>query len=111
MNRLIAWVLYVVTPRAYPGRWQDRVFEGHVSFRFLWFLPITIYGANAMHWSINAWFLGAYWCFHPTTRTFGGRWLWYFYISPNATPWAATFALDRRTRAKIRERAAEEAVA
>jgi hypothetical protein len=30
-------------------------------------------------------------CFHPTTRTFGGYWPWYFYISKNATPWAACY--------------------
>lgn len=68
-------------------RWQDRIFVGHFNIG----RRITIYGANAMHWAINVRIFGTYVCFHPTTRTFGARWPWYFYISPNATPWAATF--------------------
>jgi hypothetical protein len=88
MARFIAWLRYVITPRSYPDRWQDRLFRGHVHWG-----PITIYGANAMHWAVNVWFRGAYWCFHPTTRTFGGKWRWYFYVSPDGTPARATFAL------------------
>ncbi len=109
MKRFLAWLLYVITPRSYPERWQDRLFEGHVSFRLFWLLPVTIYGANAMHWAVHVWFRGAYWCFHPTTRTFGGYWPWKFYISPNATPWAATFALDKSTRRRMAERTREAA--
>lgn len=72
-------------------RWQDRWFTGHVSFLRL---PsgrkfITIYGANAMHWAIDIWFFGQYYCFHPTTKTFGCKWPWYFYISKDATPFNA----------------------
>ncbi len=69
-------------------RWIDRIWRGHISW---W--RITIYGANAMHWAINIRMRRNYWCFHPTTRTFGGKWPWYFYVSPNATPWAAVFKL------------------
>lgn len=69
-------------------RWQDRWFVGHVTRG-----PITIYGANAMHWAVNIktrrW---GHLCFHPSTKTFGGRWPWYFYASPNATPTSATLA-------------------
>jgi hypothetical protein len=54
-------------------------------------LRTVIYGANAMHWAINVWWRGNYWCFHPSTRTFGGRWPWYFYISPDATPTRAIY--------------------
>lgn len=67
-------------------RWQDRIFTGHVS----WFRGrVVIYGANAMHWALNVRFRGEWWCFHPTTRTFGHRWPWYFYISEDATPTTA----------------------
>ncbi len=60
-------------------------FEGHINLG----KRITIYGNNAMHYAINIWTKHfGYVCFHPTV----GRWGWYFYLSPNATPWAATFA-------------------
>jgi hypothetical protein len=81
--RLLRWIRFVWRGD-FPQRWQDRVFQGHVSFG-----PVTIYGANAMHWAINVWWRGEYWCFHPTTRTFGGRWPWYFYVSRDATPHGA----------------------
>jgi len=63
---------------------------GHISMG-----PVTIYGHNAMHWAINIRTkrYGSV-CFRPTTITpFGDRWQWYFYVSPNGTPWAATFAV------------------
>jgi hypothetical protein len=84
-------------------RWQDRWFTGHRSWG-----PLTIYGANAMHWAVN---LRTPWgslCIHPTTRTFGGCWPWYVYLSPNSTPWAARwgfgpgFDADDREAAKLR---------
>ena len=78
----------MVTPNIYPSRWQDRLFRGHVRLG-----PMVVYGANAMHWAINVRWRGTYWCFHPTTRTFGGYWPWYFYVSPNGTPSKATFRL------------------
>lgn len=90
MRRVIRWLRYVVEPRVYPSRWQDRLFRGHVSIG-----PVVIYGANAMHWAVNVWFRGNYWCFHPTTRTFGGYWPWYFYISQDATPTRASFRRGR----------------
>ena len=66
-------------------RWIDRVFTGHLSWG-----PLTIYGANAMHWAINLRITRLRTlCFHPTTRTFGGRWPWYVYLSPDCTPGAA----------------------
>jgi len=64
-------------------RWQDRWFTGHINLG-----PLTVYGANAMHWAVNLRIAGGYLCFHPSTRTFGGRWPWKLYFSPNATPWA-----------------------
>lgn len=71
-------------------RWQDRWFTGHISLG-----PVTIYGANAMHWEINIRTRWGFVCLHPTTRTFGCRWPWYFRVSPDATPQAATFDLRR----------------
>lgn len=82
------WARFVVTPNIWPSRWQDRLFQGHRRIG-----PVTVYGANAMHWAINVRWRGTYWCFHPTTRTFGGHWPWYFYVSPDATPQRATFKL------------------
>lgn len=67
----------------------ERHLGGHVSIG----RRIVIYGFNAMHVAVNIqterW---GYICFHPTVRCFGTWWPWYFYVSPNATPWAATFA-------------------
>lgn len=56
---------------------------------------VTIFGHNAMHWAVNVrthrW--GSV-CFRPTTISpFGSKWRWYFYVSPNGTPWASTFAV------------------
>ena len=65
-------------------RLTDRLFTGHVVIG-----PLTIYGANAMHWAFEVKSRWGYLCFHPTTRTFGGKWPWYLYLSPNATPWKA----------------------
>lgn len=62
--------------------WLDRIFTGHVHLG-----PLTIYGANAMHWAVNLRLTRLRTlCFHPTTRTFGGRWRWYVYLSPDCTP-------------------------
>lgn len=86
IERVIRWLRYVVTPRSYPARWQDRLFTGHVSLG-----PVVVYGANAMHWAVNVRALGHWWCWHPTTRTFGGHWPAYFYLSKDGTPSAACF--------------------
>lgn len=67
-------------------RWIDNTFTGHRTLG-----PITVYGANAMHWAINISTPWGYICFHPTTRTFGGRWPWYFYMSRDATPHDCVF--------------------
>lgn len=73
--------------------WYERWFGGHLSFQvFHW--RITIYGFNAMHLAVNVWTKRwGYLCFHPSVKIWGRWWPWYFYASPNATPWAATFAI------------------
>lgn len=85
------WLRYVVTPRAYPARWQDRLFRGHISMG-----PVVVYGANAMHWAVNVRAFGYWWCVHPRTRTFGGDWPAYFYVSKDGTPSRARFRLPKR---------------
>jgi hypothetical protein len=56
--------------------------------------PVTIYGFNAMNgalnWKTKRW---GYVCFHPSFRFLGWNKGWYFYLSPNATPWASTFCV------------------
>lgn len=55
---------------------------------------LTIYGFNAMHVAFQFWTKKyGYICFHPTIKMRGHWWRWYFYTSPNATPWASTFAI------------------
>lgn len=69
----------------------DRYVGGHVHFgRF------TIYGRNAMHWGVNIYTKRwGYVCFRLPFTCFGKWWPLYFYVSPNATPWASTFMIGR----------------
>lgn len=64
-------------------------FRGHLSVG-----RITVYGANAMHWGVNVWTRRwGYVCFRLPLPCYGKWWPLYLYVSPNATPWAATFIL------------------
>ncbi len=73
--------------------WLERYLGGHIAFRLLG-RKIVIYGFNAMHVAINIYTKRfGFICFHPPMRCFGGWYPWYFYLSPNATQWAATFAI------------------
>jgi hypothetical protein len=69
----------------------ERKLCGHLSVG-----PVTLYGANAMHWAVNIsterW---GYVCFRLPLPCFGRWWPMYFYCSPNAAPWAATFFRGR----------------
>ena len=65
---------------------------------------VTWYALNcAMHGAIN---ISTPWGYLCARRTVG-EWRWYVYLSPNATPWAATFTMgpgidrDDRRRAPI----------
>lgn len=69
-------------------RWQDRWFTGHVALG-----PLIIYGANAMHWAAELRTPWGWLCFHPSTRTFGGRWPWKLYLSRDATPQSRSWGL------------------
>lgn len=85
--------------------WWENFMGGHISF-----LGITVFGANAMRWSVNIstkrW---GYICFtlpvlaRFITRRDGSKWWeWYFYLSPNGTPWASTFYRGSNENEKIR---------
>lgn len=74
--------------KQYPGlSFAENFFGGHMNLG-----PVTIYGENAMHWGVNIetrhW---GYICFRLPVRCFDKWWPLYFYVSPNATPWASTF--------------------
>ena len=85
-------------------RFWSKFFGGHISIGGL-----TIFGSNAMDWAVNIRTkkYGMV-CFTlpSITRFRGGKLNWYFYCSPNGTPWASTFYIgSSRTegvRAKIR---------
>lgn len=74
--------------------WWENFMGGHISVGHL-----TVFGANAMRWSGHYW--TKRWGFICFTLPVAARWRtnsrgqkfwqWYFYLSPNATPWAATF--------------------
>lgn len=70
---------------------MEKTLSGHVNLG-----PVTLYGANAMHWAVNVWTeRWGYVCFRLPLPCFGRWWPLYFYCSPNATPWAATFMLGK----------------
>ncbi|MGE5422736.1 MAG: hypothetical protein ACM3QW_05710 [Ignavibacteriales bacterium] len=70
---------------------EDKL-DGHISIGNL-----TVFGANAMRWGCHYWTKKwGYICFR-LPLPYNGVWCpLYFYISPNATPWAATFMLGRK---------------
>lgn len=77
----------------------ENFLSGHVNIG-----PITIYGENAMHWAVNI--RTKKWgciCFRLPFRCFGKWWPLYFYCSPNATPWAATFYIGGYKHNKDRQ--------
>jgi len=81
----------------------EKYLGGHISIG-----NITIYGWNAMHVAIQIWTKRwGFICFHPPGRLlgYGKRCPWYFYISPNATPWGASFGfgpgIDREDKLRI----------
>lgn len=82
-------------------RFARRHLAGHLKIG-----PATFYGANAMHFAVNVDVpaLGVTLCAAPPVGRFG----WYFYASPNATPWAAVLGfgpgIERHNAERIRER-------
>lgn len=91
--------------------WWENFMGGHLNIG----KRLTIYGDNAMCWAVNIrtkrWGVV---CFTlPSIRRWKrnklrpGAWPFYFYISPNGTPWAATYYLggDKKEgiRAQIRK--------
>lgn len=81
------------------GEFLDKKIGGHINIGNL-----TLFGDNAMHFGGHYWTKKyGYVCFRLPIPCgiidyflYGGRLRWeplYFYLSPNATPWAATFML------------------
>lgn len=73
--------------------WMQSKLSGHLSLSF-GALSLTVYGFNAMHVAVNLYTpRWGYLCLHPPMYHVGRWHPWYFYTSPNATPWASTFAV------------------
>ena len=89
--------------------WWENHMGGHISF-----FGITIFGANAMCWTVQISTKLGYFCFTlPVIGRYrydsSGKkwWQWYMYLSPNGTPWACTWYMgsdkNEAIRAKIRK--------
>lgn len=66
--------------------------SGHINIG-----KLTIYGRNAMHWGCTLYTKKyGYICWRLPFLCDGRWWPLYFYCSPNATPWAATFMLGKK---------------
>lgn len=67
--------------------------------------PVTLYSLRcAMHGAVNIDTRWGYLCLKPPTKAWGKWWPWYVYLSPNATPWGATFIVGpeySRTEKKL----------
>jgi hypothetical protein len=74
--------------KKYPGlSFAENFLGGHITIG-----KTTIYGENAMHWGVNIYTKRwGYICFRLPFPCHGYWWPLYFYLSPNATPWGATF--------------------
>lgn len=58
---------------------------------------LTIFGRNAMHWGVTYWTKKwGYICFRLPFTCYGKWQPLYFYLSPNATPWASTFMIGKK---------------
>jgi hypothetical protein len=83
--------------------WCENFLSGHISIGRL-----TIYGKNAMNWTVN--FSTKKWGYICFTLPFRSNWKrMYFYLSPNGTPWAATYyrgnnSVSEKRYAKIRKK-------
>lgn len=79
--------------------WFENFMGGHINIG-----NITIYGANAMCWAVNiSTKKYGYICFSlPSIRRKKYKYDNYFYLSPNATPWACTYYLGSNKYEKVR---------
>jgi hypothetical protein len=63
---------------------------------------LTIYGNNVMHWQVAfSTKKYGYICFRLPFRSMGAWWPLYFYCSPNAAPWAATYSFGKDRDAAV----------
>lgn len=73
--------------------WARNTFQGHKTIKLPNGVRITQFGRNAMHFTTQVYVpRKGYFCFQPPAYQNGKWWGWKAYRSPNATPWAATFA-------------------
>ena len=91
--------------KTYPTMsWWENFMGGHLSLG-----RVTIFGNNAMLWvvTIHTKKWGSI-CFTlPSIARYRSKMGWYFYLSPNGTPWASTYYIGFSNRegakAKIRK--------
>lgn len=73
------------------------MFEGHLNIG----KRLRIYGKDERHWGIEFYTKKfGYVCFRLPFRSCGSWHPFYFYCSPNATPWAATFMIGKKASPK-----------
>jgi hypothetical protein len=71
--------------------------------------PLTLNGANALHWmaELRVPALGVTLCARPSAPSWINGRPWYFYASPNRTPWAAVLACGPGIQRDVGERIAD----
>lgn len=83
-----------------------KFFGGHITIG-----NVTIFGANAMNWVVNirtkkygsiCFTLPCMARFRTERYTKKIVFDWYFYLSPNGTPWASTYYIGSNKKEKIR---------
>ncbi len=92
--------------KQYPSlSWFDNFMSGHLNLT----KHITIFGQNAMHWSMTIYDTkwGHLHIDLPTWSRLTGKRTWCAYASPNGTPWACTWYIGtsnphEKIRAAIR---------
>ena len=93
INNMKQWFKWYRRQSKYETlRWTEKYMGGHLTL-LRWPIELTFFGDNAMRWAVQIGLPKTYFVARPTTRAYGKTWLWYAYLSPNATPQRRTWGI------------------